>query len=131
MRHIKLRDLDSSKVELGVMGMTHGYTCSQTDDALSFRPLGTARQLGVTLIDTARFYSLCGNKEVPGRARRGCLFALVETNHLQVAVDITPTQWGSPPAGCLACRRTPHGWGRPVASQVQERVGLSRMLDGQ
>ncbi|AOP49114.1 hypothetical protein SL103_25250 [Streptomyces lydicus] len=56
MRYIKLRDLEVSRIGLGTMGMSHGYTDSGTDEAESVRTLHRALELGVTLIDTAEIY---------------------------------------------------------------------------
>ncbi|MFE4722892.1 aldo/keto reductase, partial [Streptomyces sp. NPDC056728] len=53
MRYIKLRDLEVSRIGLGAMGMSHGYTDSGTDEAESVRTLHRAMELGVTFIDTA------------------------------------------------------------------------------
>lgn len=56
MRHVKLRDLDVSRIGLGAMGMSHGYTGARSDDAESIRTIHRALDLGVTLIDTAEIY---------------------------------------------------------------------------
>src|SRR4051812_49665987 len=68
MRYIKLRDLEVSRIGLGAMGMTHGYTGSGTDEAESIRTLHRALELGVTLIDTAEIYGPYTNEELLGRA---------------------------------------------------------------
>ena len=71
MRHIKLRDLEVSRIGLGAMGMSHGYTGSGTDEAESIRTLHRALELGVTFIDTAEIYGPYANEELLGRALRG------------------------------------------------------------
>ena len=53
MRYITLRDLEVSRIGLGAMGMSHGYTGSGADDAESIRTVHRALELGVTLMDTA------------------------------------------------------------------------------
>ncbi|MFD9335789.1 aldo/keto reductase [Streptomyces sp. NPDC060028] len=71
MRYIKLRDLEVSRVGLGAMGMTHGYTGSGTNEAESIRTVHRALELGVTLIDTAEIYGPYTNEELLGRALKG------------------------------------------------------------
>lgn len=71
MRYIKLRDLEVSRIGLGAMGMTHGYTGSGTDEAESIRAVHRALELGVTLIDTAEIYGPYTNEELLGRALKG------------------------------------------------------------
>ncbi|WP_405503995.1 aldo/keto reductase [Streptomyces anulatus] len=71
MRHIFLRDLEVSRIGLGAMGMSHGYTGSGTDEAESIRTLYRAVELGVTLIDTAEVYGPYTNEELLGRALKG------------------------------------------------------------
>ena len=71
MRYIKLRDLVVSRIGLGAMGMSHGYTDSGTDEAESVRTLHRALELGVTLIDTAEIYGPYTNEELVGRALKG------------------------------------------------------------
>jgi aryl-alcohol dehydrogenase-like predicted oxidoreductase len=71
MRYIRLRDLEVSRIGLGAMGMSHGYTGSGTDEAESVRTLHRALELGVTLIDTAEIYGPYTNEELVGRALRG------------------------------------------------------------
>lgn len=71
MRYVKLRDLEVSRIGLGAMGMSHGYTGSGTDDAESIRTVHRALELGVTLIDTAEIYGPYTNEELVGRAIRG------------------------------------------------------------
>ncbi|GGV38573.1 hypothetical protein GCM10010495_64850 [Kitasatospora herbaricolor] len=71
MKHIHLRDLDVSRIGLGAMGMSHGYTGAGTDDAESVRTVHRALDLGVTLVDTAEVYGPYTNEELVGRAVRG------------------------------------------------------------
>ncbi|MGW5867798.1 aldo/keto reductase [Streptomyces sp. NPDC055239] len=71
MRYIKLRDLEVSRIGLGAMGMSHGYTDSGTDEAESIRTIHRALDLGVTFIDTAEIYGPYVNEELVGRALKG------------------------------------------------------------
>jgi aryl-alcohol dehydrogenase-like predicted oxidoreductase len=71
MQHIHLRDLDVSRIGLGAMGMSHGYTGAGTDDDQSIRTIHRALELGVTLIDTAEVYGPYTNEELVGRALKG------------------------------------------------------------
>ncbi|ELP63123.1 aldo/keto reductase [Streptomyces turgidiscabies] len=71
MKHIKLRDLDVSRVGLGAMGMSHGLTGAGSDDAESIRAIHKALDLGVTLIDTAEIYGPYINEELVGSALKG------------------------------------------------------------
>ena len=71
MKHIKLRDLDVSRIGLGTMGMSFAYTGAGTDDAESIRTIHRALDLGVTLIDTAEIYGPFTNEELLGRAIKG------------------------------------------------------------
>ncbi|MFC9126465.1 aldo/keto reductase [Streptomyces sp. NPDC057099] len=71
MRHIKLGDLEVSRIGLGAMSMSHAYTGAGTDDAESIRTIHRALDLGVTLIDTAEVYGPYTNEELVGRALKG------------------------------------------------------------
>jgi aryl-alcohol dehydrogenase-like predicted oxidoreductase len=71
MKHIKLGDLDVSRIGLGAMGMSAAYTGAGTDDAEAVRAIHRAVELGVTLIDTAETYGPFTNEELVGRAIRG------------------------------------------------------------
>jgi aryl-alcohol dehydrogenase-like predicted oxidoreductase len=71
MKHITLRDLDVSRIGLGTMGMSFGYTGAGSDDAESIRTIHRALELGVTLIDTAEIYGPYTNEELVGRAIKG------------------------------------------------------------
>jgi len=48
MKHVKLGDLDVSRIGLGAMGMSAAYTGAGTDDAGSIRAVRRALDLGVT-----------------------------------------------------------------------------------
>jgi aryl-alcohol dehydrogenase-like predicted oxidoreductase len=71
VKHIKLRDLDVSRIGLGAMGMSFGYTGAGTDDAESIRTIHRALDLGVTFIDTAEIYGPFTNEELVGQALKG------------------------------------------------------------
>ena len=71
MRTAKLGELEVSRIGLGAMGMSHGYTGAGTDDAESIRTIHRALDLGVTLIDTAEIYGPYTNEELVGRALKG------------------------------------------------------------
>ncbi|GLW34230.1 aldo/keto reductase [Actinoplanes regularis] len=71
MRTAKLGALEVSRIGLGAMGMSHGYTGAGTDDAESIRTIHRALDLGVTLIDTAEIYGPYINEELVGQALKG------------------------------------------------------------
>ncbi len=71
MKHNKLRDLDVSRIGLGAMGMSFGYTGAGGDDAKSIRTIHRALELGVTFIDTAEVYGPYTNEELVGQALKG------------------------------------------------------------
>jgi aryl-alcohol dehydrogenase-like predicted oxidoreductase len=71
MKHIRLGDLDVSRMGLGAMGMSSAYTGAGTDDAESIRTIHRALELGVTFIDTAQTYGPFINEELVGRAIKG------------------------------------------------------------
>jgi aryl-alcohol dehydrogenase-like predicted oxidoreductase len=71
VKHAKLRDLDVSRIGLGAMGMSFGYTGAGTDDAESSRTIQRALDLGVTFIDTAEIYGPYTNEELVGQALKG------------------------------------------------------------
>ncbi|OIJ68331.1 aldo/keto reductase [Streptomyces mangrovisoli] len=71
MKHITLRDLEVSRIGLGAMGMSQGYTGAGTDDAESVRTIHRALELGVTFVDTAEVYGPYTNEELVGRALKG------------------------------------------------------------
>ncbi|MGP3962307.1 aldo/keto reductase [Nonomuraea sp. 3N208] len=71
MKHTTLRDLDVSRIGLGTMGMSFGYTGAGTDDAESIRTIHRALELGVAFLDTAEIYGPYVNEELVGRALKG------------------------------------------------------------
>ncbi|MFC4006896.1 aldo/keto reductase [Nonomuraea purpurea] len=71
MKHTTLRDLDVSRIGLGTMGMSFGYTGAGSDDAESIRTIHRALELGVTFLDTAEIYGPYANEELLSRALKG------------------------------------------------------------
>ncbi|CUU57082.1 Aldo/keto reductase family protein [Parafrankia irregularis] len=71
MRHVRLGDLDVSRIGLGAMGMSFGYTGAGSDDDESIRTIHRALDLGVTFLDTAEVYGPFTNEELVGRALKG------------------------------------------------------------
>ncbi|WP_243795096.1 aldo/keto reductase [Saccharopolyspora gloriosae] len=71
MRYINLGGLEVSRIGLGTMGMSFGYTGAGTDDAESVRTIHRALELGVNFLDTAEVYGPYINEELVGRALRG------------------------------------------------------------
>ncbi|WP_026310913.1 aldo/keto reductase [Parafrankia elaeagni] len=71
MRHVRLGTLDVSRIGLGAMGMSFGYTGAGSDDEESIRTIHRALELGVTLVDTAEVYGPFTNEELVGRALKG------------------------------------------------------------
>jgi aryl-alcohol dehydrogenase-like predicted oxidoreductase len=71
VKHIRLRDLDVSRIGLGAMGMSFAYSGAGTDDAESIRTIHRALDLGVTFVDTAEIYGPFTNEELVGRALKG------------------------------------------------------------
>ena len=71
MKHAHLGNLEVSRIGLGAMGMSHGYTGAGSDDDESIRTIHRALDLGVTLIDTAEIYGPYINEELVGRAIKG------------------------------------------------------------
>ena len=71
MKYIKLGDLTVSRIGLGAMGMSHGYTGAGSDDTKSIRTIHRALDLGVTFLDTAEIYGPYINEELVGRALTG------------------------------------------------------------
>jgi aryl-alcohol dehydrogenase-like predicted oxidoreductase len=71
MKHIKLGDLDVSRIGLGLATMSGAYTAAGTDDAESIRTIHRAVELGVTLLDTAEVYGPYVNEELLGKALKG------------------------------------------------------------
>jgi aryl-alcohol dehydrogenase-like predicted oxidoreductase len=71
VKHLNLRDLEVSRIGLGAMGMSYGFTGAGSDDAESIRTIHRALELGVTFIDTAEIYGPYTNEELVGRAIKG------------------------------------------------------------
>ncbi|MFD3308637.1 aldo/keto reductase [Streptomyces sp. NPDC058656] len=73
MKHIKLGDLDVSRIGLGTMTMSGVYLSpgETPDDSESVRAIHRALDLGVTLLDTAEAYGPFVNEELVGRAIKG------------------------------------------------------------
>lgn len=71
MHHIHLRDLEVSRIGLGAMGMSQGYTGAGTEEAESVRTVHRALELGVTFLDTAEIYGPYTNEELLSRALKG------------------------------------------------------------
>jgi aryl-alcohol dehydrogenase-like predicted oxidoreductase len=71
MKHIKLGDREVSRIGLGAMGMSFGYTGAGSDDAESIGTIHRALELGVTFIDTAEVYGPYVNEELVGQALKG------------------------------------------------------------
>src|SRR6478736_920671 len=71
MKHALLGTLEVSRIGLGAMGMSHGYTGAGSDDDESIRTIHRALDLGVNLIDTAEIYGPYINEELVGRAIKG------------------------------------------------------------
>jgi aryl-alcohol dehydrogenase-like predicted oxidoreductase len=71
VKYINLGDLTVSRIGLGAMGMSHGYTGAGSDDTESIRTIHRALDLGVTFIDTAEIYGPFVNEELVGRALKG------------------------------------------------------------
>lgn len=71
MKHTALADLDVSRIGLGTMGMSFGYTGAGSDDAESVRTIHRGLELGVTFLDTAEVYGPYANEELVGKALKG------------------------------------------------------------
>ena len=71
MKHAQLGNLEVSRIGLGAMGVSHGYTGAGSDDDESIRTIHRALDLGVNLIDTAEIYGPYINEELVGRAIKG------------------------------------------------------------
>lgn len=77
MKHVKLGDLDVSRIGLGAMGMSTAYGGPDRDDDESIRTIHRALDLGVTFLDTAEVYGPYRNEELVGRALKGRRDAVV------------------------------------------------------
>ncbi|WP_030277636.1 aldo/keto reductase [Streptomyces sp. NRRL B-24484] len=110
MKHIHLRGLDVSRIGLGAMGMSHGYTGAGSDDEQSVRTIHRALDLGVTFIDTAEVYGPYINEELVGRALRGrrdrvvlaTKFGLISHTGRPGATDSSPANVRTAVEGSLA-----------------------------
>ncbi len=71
MQHVRLAELDVSRIGLGCMGMSAFYSGAGSDDAESIRAIQRALELGITFIDTAELYGPFTNEELVGRAIAG------------------------------------------------------------
>ncbi|MFD4600699.1 aldo/keto reductase [Streptomyces sp. NPDC058464] len=73
MKHVKLGDLEVSRIGLGTMTMSGVYLSpgEKPDEAESIRAIHRALDLGVTHLDTAEAYGPFVNEELVGRAVRG------------------------------------------------------------
>jgi aryl-alcohol dehydrogenase-like predicted oxidoreductase len=71
VKYVKLRDLEVSRIGLGAMGMSFGYTGAGQDDAESIRTIHRALELGVTFVDTAEVYGPYTNEELVATALAG------------------------------------------------------------
>ena len=71
MKHVKLGDLEVSRIGLGAMGMSTAYIDPSVDDAPSTTTIHRALELGVTFVDTAEIYGPYMNEELVGRALKG------------------------------------------------------------
>jgi len=69
MKRRKLRDLEVSAIGLGCMGMSAFY--GSTDEEEGIKTIERARELGVTLLDTAQAYGPLTNEILVGRAIKG------------------------------------------------------------
>ncbi|MFF3380383.1 aldo/keto reductase [Streptomyces sp. NPDC002680] len=71
MKHIKLGDLEVSRIGLGAMPMNAFYTGKDTDEAEGIRTVHRALELGVNHIDTAEVYGPFTNEEFVAKALKG------------------------------------------------------------
>ena len=71
MRHVKLGDLEVSRIGLGAMGMSTAYIDTSVDEAQAIATIHRALEVGVTLIDTAEVYGPYANEELIARALKG------------------------------------------------------------
>lgn len=71
MKHIKIGDLEVSRLGLGAMSMSGFYDIGAGSDEESIRTIHRALELGVTHIDTAEIYGPYINEELVGKAIKG------------------------------------------------------------
>ena len=71
MKHIKLGDLDVSRIGLGAMGMSAAYTGAGTDDAESIRTIHRRWSWASPSSTPQRSYGPFTNEELVGRAIKG------------------------------------------------------------
>ncbi len=71
MRHVKLGDLEVSRIGLGAMGMSTAYIDTSVDEAQVIETIHRALEVGVTFIDTAEVYGPYANEELVARALTG------------------------------------------------------------
>ncbi|SOD79102.1 Predicted oxidoreductase [Streptomyces sp. 1222.2] len=71
MKHIKLGDLEVSRIGLGAMPMNAFYTGKDTDEAEGVRTVHRALDLGINHIDTAEVYGPFTNEEFVAKALKG------------------------------------------------------------
>ncbi|MEE1765241.1 aldo/keto reductase [Streptomyces sp. SP18BB07] len=71
MKHIKLGDLEVSRIGLGAMPMNAFYTGKDTDEAEGIRTVHRALDLGINHIDTAEVYGPFTNEEFVAKALKG------------------------------------------------------------
>jgi len=71
MKHIKLGDLEVSRIGLGAMPMNAFYTGKDTDESEGIRTVHRALDLGITHIDTAEVYGPFTNEEFVAKSLKG------------------------------------------------------------
>jgi aryl-alcohol dehydrogenase-like predicted oxidoreductase len=71
MQHVRLGDLEVSRLGLGCMGMSAFYSGAGSDDDESIRTIHRALELGIDFIDTAEVYGPHTNEVLVGRAISG------------------------------------------------------------
>ncbi|RZJ91786.1 MAG: aldo/keto reductase [Chryseobacterium sp.] len=71
MKHIKIGDLEVSRLGLGAMSMSGFYDIGAGSDEESIRTIHRALELGITHIDTAEIYGPYINEELVGKAIQG------------------------------------------------------------
>jgi len=71
MKHIKIGNLEVSRLGLGAMSMSGFYDIGAGSDEESIRTIHRALELGITHIDTAEIYGPYTNEELVGKAIKG------------------------------------------------------------